>query len=184
MVCRLKCNAELFLAVKHLLALVAPLRHMVRNARDHNSWEAGHSDDFSQSIVIIISCRRNSKTMSLTNTQVQMLKALLRNKDSAPSIASHFKAQWKMPAALALLTLGGATFFFFDGWHWLSLLLVGYYVGALERDFQWVGKSVAAWPLSRDIINWERVSHLLKEQGVETQQVIQPDGPASGGSAG
>lgn len=55
----------------------------------------------------------------------------------------------------------------------MSLVLVGYYLGVLERDYQWIGQWLKAWPINREIIRWDRVVELVNG----TTNASQHDGP-------
>jgi hypothetical protein len=101
--------------------------------------------------------------MKLTTLQLRSLKLLLRQKSKPLNAMDFVKEAWQK-YALILAVVGGAIgVSIVNGWVAVSLLLAGYLVGIMERDFQWLKNQIRVLPLTSEITKWERVEELIRE---------------------
>jgi len=73
------------------------------------------------------------------------------------------KGSWlKYLLALALFLVAIAACVF-SGSVIFGVLLGGYLLGIVTRDFQWIRNQIEVLPLTSEITNWERVEQLIQE---------------------
>jgi hypothetical protein len=51
-----------------------------------------------------------------------------------------------------------------SGYHAAALIVGGFWTGRLMRDIQWYQRLAAEWELTREIIDWKKVSALVQAE--------------------
>jgi hypothetical protein len=101
--------------------------------------------------------------MKLTAIQLSSLKLLLQHRSKPLTSMDIMKASWRkymlslavFIVAISACVLSGSMVF--------GVLLGGYLVGMVTRDFQWIRNQIEVLPLTSEITNWERVEQLIQE---------------------
>ena len=99
--------------------------------------------------------------MNLTPLQRRQLLSMRRMRLDAPGIAQLFASGWRgylVMGAAAALTLVSA---FYLQLAWPAALVAGVVIGAVMRDFTWLRATIAGWPLTCSLLDWEKVDALL-----------------------
>jgi len=73
----------------------------------------------------------------------------------------YWKSSRKIYVLLVFLCVGGAAFYYWNGWLIVSGFFCGTLFGVILRDAGWHRRHVRSWPLSQEIINWRRVDELI-----------------------
>ena len=101
--------------------------------------------------------------MNLTKVQLRSLKLLLKQRSKPLTTTDFVRESWRQYAfALAAVGVGIAASILI-GYTAVALLLGGYILGVVERDFQWIGSYKQVAPLTSEITKWERVEQLVQE---------------------
>ena len=101
--------------------------------------------------------------MKLNKRQVAYLQRAIKFRDNPPTLRDVlFSGLWKYLYMLALC--GGLSILLYQfGYIVLSAFVVGYFVGVIYRDLQWVNVTNKLWPVSSEVTNWQRVEEILAQ---------------------
>lgn len=99
----------------------------------------------------------------MTRAQCGMLKAYKSFRESPPTMGTllmRLLRSWLLLLAVCLALVGLG---FASGVQLVTGLGIGLLLGSCARDIGYCLKTAAAWPLTNEIIHWERVEQLLSQ---------------------
>ena len=101
--------------------------------------------------------------MKLTKLQHKYIKALIRSHDVGSTLGLWLQAGWKWWTVLAIFCALGALVFasFSSAICWAYL---GLWIGCFLRDISRFQSARRLWPVTKEIVDWKRVSELDEEQ--------------------
>jgi hypothetical protein len=100
--------------------------------------------------------------MKLTKYELTRLRNFQRAREHPPeALAVLSRVKWLLLAIIVLVSIA----YWFLTWRWAAYFILGLGVGCL-----WCVCVIAfilprLWPLTREILNWERIDQLIKEHG-------------------
>lgn len=98
-----------------------------------------------------------------TPKELARLRLLRSFRATPPTVGRYLRINWWLP--LLQLAAGGATVAI-ASWAGLTALAWacgGAFAAMMLRDVGWYRQNVLAWPLTREILDWDRVDALLAE---------------------
>ena len=98
--------------------------------------------------------------MQLNSVQRRVLKNYREWREKGPRISS---SHFVRILALTLLVLFGTTLVFISGRPEVGLFCLGFIASLILVNISILVQLRSAWPALREVINWERVEKLLKE---------------------
>lgn len=99
--------------------------------------------------------------MELTPAQAKQLRMTLAFRENPPTVAWYFRMNWKVYTYLGTLCVGAILFFAWNGLPIISGFFGGILFTAITRDLKLFARFVQGWPLSNEIMDWQRVEELL-----------------------
>ncbi len=99
--------------------------------------------------------------MKLTRLQYKALKIYRRYDTDGFTVGQVLRNCWRQ---WLLLAAGGAFGYFFvvPAWPAVGWLYLGLCVGAVLRDIGYYQVAFRIWPVTRQILDWKRVSELIE----------------------
>jgi hypothetical protein len=101
--------------------------------------------------------------MKLTKRQHRYIKALLRSRDMGSTLGLWLQARWKSWTVLAIFC-SLAAFVFASFSLAICWVYFGLWLGCFLRDIGHFQAAKRMWPVTREIVDWKRVSELDEEQ--------------------
>ena len=99
--------------------------------------------------------------MKLTRLQYKALKVYRRYDTDGFTVGQVFRLCWKQWLLMATVALF-SYFFLVPALPALGWLFVGIYAGTLLRDFGYYQVASRMWPVTKEILDWKRVSELIE----------------------
>jgi hypothetical protein len=96
--------------------------------------------------------------MTITNADRRVLQAYLRMRETGPQLSHKILSFWLV---LFILMAAFAVIVYQAELHLLGGLIAGFVVGAFLRDCRYIVQARKAWPVIREITDWNRVQELL-----------------------
>jgi hypothetical protein len=98
--------------------------------------------------------------MKLTKFELARLRSFQRARERPPTaLAGLWRVKWLLLAIIALVGLA----FWLCPWPSARYFILGFGVGGLWCACVVAFIVPAFWPLTREVLNWERIEQLLKE---------------------
>ena len=100
--------------------------------------------------------------MTMTKYQLNLLRIYARCRQSS-ALSQAVRATY--PQSVSLLLVTGALFGYclWRGWPSVGWMYFGIFLGVFLRDARGVLRFCRNWPVLAEIIDWDRVSEILKE---------------------
>ena len=102
--------------------------------------------------------------MSLTRTQRRLLTIYEKYRDRPMTIGSLLWASRKVYAILLGVFGVVIAYFYFVDLAFIGSFFVVALAATLLRDFGYFRRSVAIWPVLREVIDWDRVAQKLRDE--------------------
>jgi hypothetical protein len=100
--------------------------------------------------------------MKVTGQQLTLLKFYQKHQEKPLTLMDGVRQFWLLWFGLLFVTAAGLGFID-AGWPAVGWVFIGVTIGSFLRDLKRILSMILAWPVLREIIDWDRVRELLRD---------------------